>query len=37
MILMAFLSLAEQAAKRPAKSATQFLDKFNILDATATA
>ena len=32
-----FLSLAEQAAKRPAKSATQFLDKFNILDAAALA
>ena len=32
-----FLSLAEQAAKRPAKSATQFLNKFNILDAAALA
>ena len=32
-----FLSLAEQASKRPAKSATQFLDKFNVLDAAALA
>ena len=32
-----FLSLAEQASKRPAKSATQFLSKFNVLDAAALA
>jgi predicted ATP-dependent serine protease len=32
-----FLRLAEQASKRPAKSATQFLNKFNILDAAALA
>ena len=32
-----FLNLAEQASKRPAKSATQFLNKFNILDAAALA
>ena len=32
-----FLSLAKQASKRPAKSATQFLSKFNVLDAAALA
>ena len=32
-----FLRLAEQASKRPAKSATQFLSKFNVLDAAALA
>jgi archaellum biogenesis ATPase FlaH/5S rRNA maturation endonuclease (ribonuclease M5) len=32
-----YLSLAEQASKRPAKSATQFLSKFNVLDAAALA
>ena len=32
-----FLRLAEQASKRPAKSATQFLNKFNVLDAAALA
>ena len=37
MIIEGFLRLAEQASKRPAKSATQFLNKFNILDAAALA
>ena len=32
-----FLSLAGKACKRPAKSATQFLNKFNVLDAAALA
>ncbi|MDG2407089.1 MAG: AAA family ATPase [Paracoccaceae bacterium] len=32
-----FLRLAEQASKRPAKSATQFVSKFNVLDAAALA